>query len=142
MALRRQQIAPLLQPHERLMSLTCFPRLGCPRFLEPHYEPRGEASHSLFIPDEAINTHPRFRTLTANIRKRRGSKVAINVPIFKDTKTPSPFVETFPVSPFPEGSQGALPDHIYMDAMCFGMGCSCLQVRRVGARARGWDSGW
>ena len=27
--------------------------------------------------------HPRFRTLTRNIRKRRGKKVAINIPIFK-----------------------------------------------------------
>ena len=69
-----------------------------------------------------------LRTLTANIRKRRGTKVAINVPVFHDTNTPKPFVETFPVSPFPEGPQGALPDHIYMDAMCFGMGCCCLQV--------------
>lgn len=34
-----------------------------------------------------------FRTLTANIRSRRGSKVAINVPIYKDVNTPSPFVD-------------------------------------------------
>ncbi len=44
-----------------------------------------------------------------------------------DTHTPSPFVEQFP----PEdasASRNALPDHIYMDCMGFGMGCSCLQV--------------
>lgn len=48
-------------------------------------------------------------------------------PVFKDTQTPSPFVETFP----PEdlcAHRNALPDHIYMDCMGFGMGCSCLQV--------------
>ena len=61
MVLRRQQVRRLLRPGERLVTLTVFPRLGCPRFLHPHAEPRGEASHSLFIPDEAINTHPRFR---------------------------------------------------------------------------------
>jgi glutamate--cysteine ligase catalytic subunit len=33
------------------------------------------------------------RTLTANIRRRRGSKVAINLPIFFDEKTPRPFVD-------------------------------------------------
>jgi glutamate--cysteine ligase catalytic subunit len=68
--------------------------------------------------------------LTRNIRTRRGSKVAINVPVFKDKNTPSPFLEykEADCSHFPEGPQGALPDHIYMDCMCFGMGCCCLQV--------------
>ena len=29
----------------------------------------------------------------------------------------------------PEAKNGAaLPDHVYMDAMGFGMGCSCLQL--------------
>lgn len=69
-------------------------------------------------------------TLTANIRKRRGRKVAINVPIFHDRLTPRPFVEQFPLPPFPEdGPEAALPDCIYMDAMCFGMGCSWYSVR-------------
>lgn len=34
-----------------------------------------------------------FSTLTANIRSRRGSKVAINLPIFIDERTPRPFVD-------------------------------------------------
>lgn len=33
------------------------------------------------------------RTLTANIRRRRGGKVAINVPIFFDSKTEKPFID-------------------------------------------------
>ena len=37
-------------------------------------------SQSLFLPDAIINPHPRFPTLTENIRERRGCKVAINVP--------------------------------------------------------------
>lgn len=32
-------------------------------------------------------------TLTANIRRRRGSKVAINLPLFIDERTPRPFVD-------------------------------------------------
>ena len=32
-------------------------------------------------------------TLTANIRTRRGSKVAINLPVFVDERTPRPFVD-------------------------------------------------
>ena len=38
-------------------------------------------------------------------------------------------MEPFGPAPFPEdGAQDALVDHVYMDAMCFGMGCSCLQI--------------
>ncbi len=47
--------------------------------------------------------------------------------VFKDSSTPSPFVEEFPTAD--ECAQrNARPDHIYMDCMGFGMGCSCLQV--------------
>ena len=53
---------------------------------------------SLFWPSEATYLgHPRFARLSENIRKRRGEKVAINLPIFKDTNTPSPFREDFSV---------------------------------------------
>jgi glutamate--cysteine ligase catalytic subunit len=74
-------------------------------------------------------------TLTANIRRRRGSKVKINMPIFHDKNTPKPFID--PTIPWDrdlfdhdkEAKEGAaLPDHIYMDAMAFGMGCCCLQI--------------
>lgn len=93
-----------------------------------------------------------YSTLTRNIRHRRGEKVVINVPsecgpeeggrlrcvtaltltslghstVFRDKNTPSPFVETFPEDN--EAARAAKPDHIYMDAMGFGMGNCCLQV--------------
>src|SRR5579859_1177246 len=116
------------------ITITSFPRLGCPNFTDPPFSPSGPAARSLFVPDEIINTHPRFRTLTANIRSRRGRKVAINVPIFHDTHTPRPFPD--PTIPFdrreyPEDTdalEAAKPDCIYMDAMGFGMGCCCLQI--------------
>ena len=47
--------------------------------------------------------------------------------VFKDVNTPSPFIEKFPVVEG-EGAKAALPDHIYLDSMGFGMGMSCLQV--------------
>jgi glutamate--cysteine ligase catalytic subunit len=116
------------------ITLTSFPRLGCENFTDPPTHPPGPAARSFFVPDEIINTHPRFRTLTANIRSRRGRKVAINVPIFHDTNTPRPFHDpTIPFSRnmYPEdidATTAARPDHIYMDAMGFGMGCCCLQI--------------
>ena len=60
-----------------------------------------------------------------NIRKRRGRKVIINQPIFKDVNTPDPFIEKFDDE---ESSIASKSDHVYMDSMGFGMGCCCLQV--------------
>ena len=47
--------------------------------------------------------------------------------VYKDIETPSPFIEQFSND---DGcaARNARPDHIYMDCMGFGMGCSCLQV--------------
>ncbi|XP_059698717.1 glutamate--cysteine ligase catalytic subunit isoform X2 [Haemorhous mexicanus] len=127
---RRQEAASVLKENEAVCTVTSFPRLGCPGFTLPDYMPtpvEEGASKSLFFPDEAINKHPRFSTLTRNIRHRRGEKVVINVPIFKDKNTPSPFIETFP-NDDGEAANAAKPDYIYMDAMGFGMGNCCLQV--------------
>ncbi|KAJ1330689.1 hypothetical protein BSLG_009141 [Batrachochytrium salamandrivorans] len=135
----------LLKSNQSLFTFTVFPRLGAVgEFLEPSYDPTPGSgpSRSLFIPNNAITQHARFPTLTANIRSRRGSKVAINLPIFKDVNTPSPFREPIPPAladllinqnqpipaSLPDYTPDALEDHIYMDCMCFGMGCSCLQV--------------
>lgn len=131
MKLRRQQLTEVLKGTNTFpLSITVFPRLGCPSFTEPQFEPRPDssASRSLFYPDEAVWTgHPRYITLTRNIRERRGEKVTINVPVFKDTNTATPFKEHFPAD---DGcaARNVLPDHIYMDCMGFGMGCCCLQV--------------
>ena len=60
-----------------------FFRLGCPDFTIPTQKAtpgEGGVSRSLFFPDAAISSHPRFKTLTRNIRERRGEKVAINIP--------------------------------------------------------------
>lgn len=52
----------------------------------------------------------------------------LSLTVFKDKNTPSPFMEAFPEDDG-EAVRGALPDHIYMDAMGFGMGNCCLQVK-------------
>ncbi|KAJ8595689.1 GCS-domain-containing protein [Rhizopogon salebrosus TDB-379] len=134
---RRTLARKHLKANEIPFTFTSFPRLGTPGvFTEPHFSPDdAKSSHSLFLPEEITNPHARFPTLTANIRSRRGSKVAINLPLFIDERTPRPFVD--PTIPWqrsiypedPEAKNGAaLIDHIYMDAMGFGMGCCCLQL--------------
>ncbi|KAJ6586880.1 glutamate-cysteine ligase catalytic subunit [Mycena vulgaris] len=137
MRYRRTLARRHLKPHEIPLTLTSYPRLGVPGpFTEPYFDPvNAVSSHSLFLPEEITNPHVRFPTLTANIRQRRASKVAINLPLFFDAQTPRPFVD--PTIPWdrsiypedPEAQAGAaLVDHIYMDAMGFGMGCCCLQL--------------
>ncbi|KAJ1496003.1 glutamate-cysteine ligase-domain-containing protein [Baffinella frigidus] len=133
MILRRQCIQKFLLHGEHLITLPVFPRIGCPGFTHPQMKPSpsGEVSRSLYIPDEAINPHPRFPTLTANIRKRRGEKVSIGMPIYQDTDTAQTLkaqrqgvedkIDVAEISKLPL-------DGIYMDCMAFGMGAGCLQM--------------
>lgn len=137
MRLRRKQASELLGENEYVLSLTTFPFLGQPNFTYPNYktkpnDPNGITT-SLFFVDEAIYLdHPRFAALSKNIRERRNAKIVINVPIFRDVKTPQPFNEDLTKfddnEPNSESKLAAKPDHIYMDAMGFGMGCCCLQM--------------
>lgn len=112
---RRSLARQHLKPNEVPLTVTSFPRLGVSgQFTEPYFDPSNAiSSHSLFLPQEITNPHARFpsvlqlhlvfffiiysiyhcRTLTANIRSRRGSKVAINLPLFIDSETPRPFID-------------------------------------------------
>lgn len=125
MRLRRKEVTELLKPDEAIMSITSFPRLGCEDFTHPPTKPTPDqgATRSLFFPDDVIFPgHPRFKTLSRNIRMRRGEKVAINLPVFRDKNTKIPIDDSY------KHDRAALPDHVYMDAMGFGMGCCCLQL--------------
>ncbi len=84
-----------------------------------------EAPHtqSKYVPDYAINPHPRFAALTRNIRARRGKKVDIQVPLFKDSRTPE-FVANGVTAN--AGFEVEVDTKIHMDCMAFGMGMCCL----------------
>jgi len=87
MALRRATLEAMLKPGERLLMITAFPRMGVDTFTHPPLPAGGHKANSLYVPDAVINPHPRFGTLTRNIRKRRGSNVSILVPLFMDAHT-------------------------------------------------------
>ncbi|KAJ5549427.1 hypothetical protein N7513_006661 [Penicillium frequentans] len=133
---RREVAKAHMAPNESPITLTTFPRLGTKDdYIQPYYPPSGPALRSQFVPDEIANPHIRFPTLAANIRSRRGRKVELNVPIFKDQNTPSPFKDStvnYDLHLWPEDDDvrnGAVKDdHVYMDAMAFGMGSCCLQI--------------
>lgn len=103
---RRENINHHLHPNEIVTTLTSFPRLGC-NYVDPD---ENIYSRSEMVSDDLISEHIRFGTLTQNIRERRKSKVNIVAPVFEDIYTDLSNMNTD------------------MDCMCFGMGCSCLQV--------------
>jgi len=109
MRMRRAFINQFLKEDEILLSMGNFPRLGVGICTYPNFPVNGPIAQSEYLSDEIINHHPRFAALTKNIRARRKKNVSSRVPIFQDKYTTK-------ISP------------IEMDAMAFGMGCSCLQV--------------
>ncbi|KAJ5940642.1 hypothetical protein N7516_000810 [Penicillium verrucosum] len=133
---RREVAKAHMAPNEVPITLTTFPRLGTnDDYIQPYYPPSGPALRSQFVPDEIANPHIRFPTLAANIRSRRGRKVELNVPVFHDTNTSKPFKDptvNYDLHNWPEDDDvrngAAKDDHVYMDAMAFGMGSCCLQI--------------
>jgi glutamate--cysteine ligase catalytic subunit len=133
---RRRKIAKEhMEATEFPITLTTFPRLGNKDCLIPDYPPSGPKLRSQFVPDEIANPHIRFPTLAANIRWRRGRKVQVNVPVFRDENTTWPWKDptvNYDLHNWPEDDDvrnGAAPDNcIHMDAMAFGMGSCCLQI--------------
>uniref|UniRef100_A0AAY4C336 Glutamate--cysteine ligase n=1 Tax=Denticeps clupeoides TaxID=299321 RepID=A0AAY4C336_9TELE len=105
MGKRRREASSVLNENEILCTITSFPRLGCPGFTRPEFKP---------TPVEKVLFVLVIQTASVLI-------------VFKDRNTASPFVESFPEDDG-EAARAALPDHIYMDAMGFGMGNCCLQV--------------
>ncbi|KAG9230965.1 glutamate-cysteine ligase-like protein [Amylocarpus encephaloides] len=136
MKLRRKIAKDHMNADEFPITLTTYPHLGNPGiFTSPYYPPSGPKLRSQFVPDEIANPHIRFPTLAANIRSRRGRKVQVNVPVFKDKETPWPWKDptvNYDLHNWPEDDDvrnGAAPDNfIHMDAMAFGMGSCCLQI--------------
>mmetsp|Transcript_9920 Transcript_9920/g.36987 ORF Transcript_9920/g.36987 Transcript_9920/m.36987 type:complete len:708 (-) Transcript_9920:70-2193(-) len=88
---RREQARVYLHDDEYLMCLSSFPLMGSlwadyitPTPQKPNH---GPIADSYFVPDDVINPHIRFGTLTYNIRTRRESKVCILMPLFMDKHT-------------------------------------------------------
>src|SRR6201986_4001665 len=132
---RRKIATAHMASTERPVTLTTFPRIGCEDCTTPSFPLSGPKLRSQFVPDEIANPHIRFPTLAANIRSRRGRKVELNVPVFRDVNTPWPFKDptvNYDLHKWPEDDDvrnGAAKDnHVYMDAMAFGMGSCCLQI--------------
>eukprot|EP00545_Synedropsis_sp_CCMP1620_P000294 CAMPEP_0119008490 /NCGR_PEP_ID=MMETSP1176-20130426/3727_1 /TAXON_ID=265551 /ORGANISM="Synedropsis recta cf, Strain CCMP1620" /LENGTH=929 /DNA_ID=CAMNT_0006960827 /DNA_START=65 /DNA_END=2854 /DNA_ORIENTATION=- len=90
MRLRRKRMLTVLGENEVAPTMSSFPMLGAMGNdgSVPPTKVGGPITLSDYIGDGIINPHPRFGTLTANIRQRRGEKVNIRVPLFRDVNTP------------------------------------------------------
>ena len=104
MNIRRKRLLEKLRPDEIIPYVSNFPMLGVAGYAHSE-EVRGPIANSAYISDHIINPHPRFGTLTQNIRMRRNENVNITCRKTED---------------------GA--SDLHMDAMAFGMGCNCLQI--------------
>ena len=142
MVARRRRIETALDDDEVALTIVAFPMFGVGDFTFPSTTPGGASAASDCVSDLVINPHPRFGTLTGNIRRRRGSKVDIKVPLFRDKYTFGRSDKTkdtdevagvleMPAQEQPLDSSVAIRQevgHVTMDCMAFGMGCCCLQV--------------
>lgn len=91
MRLRRTRLLTTLKEHEVAPTVSAFPLLGALGHdgSVPATPLGGPVTQSDYIGDGIINPHPRFATLSANIRQRRkNTKVNIKVPLYRDTHTP------------------------------------------------------
>lgn len=60
---RRKTVLKHLPKDAHILSLVNFPYMGVGDFTIPSYKPRGSIALSDTIPDEIINSHPRFAYL-------------------------------------------------------------------------------
>ena len=90
MRLRRRRLLTELGENEIAPTVSTFPLLGAlgNDGTVPKSDAGGPRTESEYVGDAIINPHPRFGTLTENIRKRRGENVNIRVPLFRDVNTP------------------------------------------------------
>ena len=66
------------------MTIPCLPILGLDK--DPNNF-NNTITQSIYIDDNHIANHPRFKTLTKHIRTRRESTVEILVPVYYDKNT-------------------------------------------------------
>lgn len=129
---RRAKLRSWLGPCASPLFMTSFPLLGVDVFPDRGRErgvpapgsfasptapadPLHSCSRSIFVGDEVINPHPRFGTLTANIRRRRGCKVEILVPLYIGRGFNLDATGKLPNEPLFDGALGGRQCILYKD---------------------------
>jgi glutamate--cysteine ligase catalytic subunit len=103
-----------------ISTFSSWPNLGAIDFFQTdnhklyeiqNYEKHNSLSGSNYILDDMTNPHPRYPALMAYICNRRGRKMDIKVPLYKDLDTGIGKIDGH-----------ITPDEIHMDTIMFGTG--------------------
>lgn len=123
MRLRRKRLLTALRDDEVAPTLSAFFMLGAQDDdgSVPPSKVGGPRTLSEYISDDIINPHPRFGTLTENIRRRRGEKVNIRVPLYRDRNTPE-----FSNLKLPHGDSGCCGSDS-QQLWRYGKGCAAME---------------
>ena len=125
MRMRRRRMLTVLDDDEIAPTVSTFPMLGAQGDdgSVPPTKVGGPKTQSDYISDDIINPHPRFGTLTTNIRQRRGSKVNIRVPLYRDVNTPE-YVNFQPAHGVADGCCGSDSQQLWR----YGKGDYCAET--------------
>ncbi|CAG7921518.1 unnamed protein product [Penicillium olsonii] len=110
---RRQIIENHLSSNQHTISLSFFPRTGADG---PWTTPNGQEKK-----EHLLCSLPRYQTLPENVFQRRKTHKKTNIPVFRDSQTPTPFYD---VSRSGENIEG----HLCLDELEVGIGSCSLQA--------------
>ncbi|KAL4221497.1 hypothetical protein ACF0H5_019754 [Mactra antiquata] len=129
MRLRRKQVADLLGENEKVLTISSFPRLGCDGCTDRISNPTINMQLTSCVMDDLISEDNfKFRGLIQGVEDRRGNKVTISIPVYKDKNTNylSQDEITHEISEKQETDQQ--PNDIAIDHALYGPACCCIQV--------------
>ncbi|ETN36946.1 uncharacterized protein HMPREF1541_07933 [Cyphellophora europaea CBS 101466] len=124
LAKRRRLVDAALPQNSRLVTLPYYPRYGAEegsrrRPYSPAVE-KNPVTWSSLVTDEHIASNARYLSILGNIVQKRGKKVEIHIPLYRDVRTPWPWKDA--------KDARVRKNSIFMDSTLFGAtGCS-LQV--------------
>ncbi|KAJ2468258.1 glutamate--cysteine ligase, partial [Coemansia sp. RSA 2322] len=91
---RRRLLRSRLKDDEMLLSISQFPLLGAGTYIDGQGPAGGPLLRSQLLSDECLHPIPPFALEIDGIIDRRGTVPYTAVPVFRDTDTPWPFVDS------------------------------------------------
>lgn len=135
-ARRRKVVNAALPSGSHLVTLPYYPRYGADTSGERNvYSPdveKNPVTWSSLVSDDHIASDSRYRSILSNIVQKRGRKIEIHVPLYRDVSTPWPWKEL--------NDRRVRENCIFMDSTLFGAtGCSLqvtMQAKNLGEARR------
>ncbi|KAI9293221.1 GCS-domain-containing protein [Neoconidiobolus thromboides FSU 785] len=119
MRTRRIRVLSELEENQTVLTVSNFFSLGSDNVKHLDIDSsldNNVYTQSSYLPDKMIHPHPRYASLSKNLRLRKGSKATFQLPIYRDINTPKALLFS--------QDQSALE----LDTVGFAASCCCLQV--------------